>query len=139
MADDDSMAGAYASTTREIKVTVKAFYLEEQSSPDDSRYVFAYQIRIENLGQATVQLRTRHWRITDGNGHTEEVHGDGVVGEQPVLAPGDSFQYTSGTPLATESGFMVGSYEMVATDGERFEVAIPAFALDRFSHRRAIH
>ncbi len=139
MAKNYGKAGAYASTTREIKVTVKPFYLEEQSSPDDSRYVFAYQIRIENLGRATVQLRTRHWRITDGNGHTEEVHGAGVVGEQPVLAPGDSFQYTSGTPLATESGFMVGSYEMVATNGERFEVAIPAFALDRPRHRHAIH
>jgi ApaG protein len=120
----------YSETTRSIKVTVKPFYLEEQSSPTDNHYVWAYQVRIENTGGETVQLRRRHWRITDSTGHMQEVRGPGVVGEQPVLAPGESFEYTSGTPLATPSGIMVGSYEMETRGGESFEVAIPAFSLD---------
>ena len=120
----------YSETTRSIKVTVKPFYLEEQSSPTDNHYVWAYQVRIENTGGETVQLRRRHWRITDSAGHMQEVRGPGVVGEQPVLAPGESFEYTSGTPLATPSGIMVGSYEMETRGGESFEVAIPAFSLD---------
>ncbi len=136
-AEDDGVA--YATTTREIMVTVRSYYLEEQSSPDDSRYVFAYRVRIENHGEATVQLRSRYWRITDGNGHTEEVRGAGVVGEQPVLAPGEAFEYTSGTPLMTESGFMVGHYEMVAASGEQFDVDVPAFALDRPNARNHVH
>jgi ApaG protein len=120
----------YSETTRSIKVTVKPFYLEDQSSPTDNHYVWAYQVRIENTGGETVQLRRRHWRITDSAGHMQEVRGPGVVGEQPVLAPGESFEYTSGTPLATPSGIMVGSYEMETRGGESFEVAIPAFSLD---------
>jgi ApaG protein len=120
----------YSETTRSIKVTVKPFYLEDQSSPTDNHYVWAYQVRIENIGGETVQLRRRHWRITDSAGHMQEVRGPGVVGEQPVLAPGESFEYTSGTPLATPSGIMVGSYEMETRGGESFEVAIPAFSLD---------
>ncbi len=120
----------YSETTRGITVSVKPFYLEEQSSPLEDRYVWAYQVRIENPGSATVQLRTRHWRITDSNGRLHEVRGDGVVGEQPVLGPGDSFEYTSGTPLATPSGIMVGSYRMQHEDGGVFDIAIPAFSLD---------
>ena len=120
----------YSETTRSIKVTVKPFYLEDQSSPTDNHYVWAYQVRIENTGGETVQLRRRHWRITDSAGHMQEVRGPGVVGEQPVLAPGESFEYTSGTPLATPSGIMVGSYEMETPQGESFAVAIPAFSLD---------
>jgi ApaG protein len=120
----------YSETTRSIKVTVKPFYLEDQSSPTDNHYVWAYQVRIENTGGETVQLRRRHWRITDSTGHMQEVRGPGVVGEQPVLAPGESYEYTSGTPLATPSGIMVGSYEMETRGGESFEVAIPAFSLD---------
>jgi ApaG protein len=120
----------YSETTRSIKVTVRPVYLEEQSSPADSQYVWAYQVRIENQGSETVQLRKRHWRITDGMGRMQEVRGPGVVGEQPVIPPGESFEYTSGTPLQTPSGIMVGSYEMETRQGESFEVAIPAFSLD---------
>jgi ApaG protein len=120
----------YSQTTRSITVTVKPFYLEDQSSPDDSHYVWAYHVRIENGSGETVQLRNRYWRITDSLGRIQEVRGAGVVGEQPVLKPGDSFEYTSGTPLPTPSGFMVGIYQMETGTGERFEVAVPAFSLD---------
>jgi ApaG protein len=120
----------YSETTRSIKVTVKPIYLEDQSSPSDNHYVWAYKVRIENQGRETVQLRRRHWRITDGMGRMQEVRGPGVVGEQPILGPGESFEYTSGTPLATPSGIMVGSYEMETREGESFEVAVPAFSLD---------
>jgi len=120
----------YSEITRSIKVIVKPFYLEDQSSPGESHYVWAYHVRIENHGQETVQLRRRHWHITDGLGRVQEVRGPGVVGEQPVLAPGDSFEYTSGTPLKTPSGIMVGSYEMETPSGESFAVKVPAFSLD---------
>jgi ApaG protein len=120
----------YEETTRSIKVTVKPFYLEDQSSPTDNHYVWAYQVRIENHGPDTVQLRGRYWRITDAMGRIQEVRGPGVVGEQPVLAPGEAFEYTSGTPLPTPSGIMVGAYEMETHGGGKFEVAIPAFSLD---------
>jgi ApaG protein len=120
----------YSETTRAIKVTVKPFYLEQHSSPADNHYVWAYQVRIENCGDETVQLRQRHWRITDGFGRLQEVRGPGVVGEQPVLAPGQSFEYTSSCPLATPSGFMVGDYEMETKGGENFLVHVPAFSLD---------
>jgi ApaG protein len=120
----------YEQTTRAIKVVVKPIYLEDQSSPADNHYVWAYQVRIENQGGETVQLRRRHWRITDAMGRLQEVRGPGVVGEQPVLNPGEAFEYTSGTPLPTPSGIMVGSYEMETRDGATFEVAIPAFSLD---------
>ena len=120
----------YSETTRDIRVTVKPVYLEEQSSPGDNHYVWAYHVRIENQGTATVQLLTRHWRITDSLGRHQEVRGAGVVGEQPVLEPGQSFEYTSGTPLPTPSGIMMGSYGMEGLGGERFDIAIPAFSLD---------
>ena len=120
----------YTQTTRSITVTVSPFFLEDQSSPDESHYVWAYHVRIENAGGETVQLRNRHWRITDSFGRVQEVRGAGVVGEQPVLRPGDSFEYTSGTPLPTPSGIMVGTYQMENQSGERFEVAVPAFSLD---------
>jgi ApaG protein len=123
-------AALYSATTREIQVTVKPFYLEAQSSPPDDHYVWAYQVRIENHGSETVQLRRRHWRITDALGRLQEVKGAGVVGEQPVLNPGEAFEYTSGTPLPTPSGIMVGSYEMETKAGESFAVDIPAFSLD---------
>jgi ApaG protein len=120
----------YSEITRSIKVTVKPFYLEDQSSPTENHYVWAYHVRIENRGRETVQLRHRHWKITDSRGQMKEVRGDGVVGEQPVLAPGQSFEYTSGTPLPTPSGIMVGSYEMETRAGDSFSVQIPAFSLD---------
>lgn len=125
-----SGSAMYESTTNRIKVTVKPYYLEEQSSPGDDHYVWAYHIRIENAGSDTVQLRNRHWKITDAGGRVQEVRGPGVVGEQPVLKPGEHFEYTSGTPLATPSGIMVGSYEMERSDGAMFKVKIPAFSLD---------
>jgi ApaG protein len=120
----------YEAVTRNIRVAVRSFYLEDQSSPDDDHYVWAYHVEIENTGDDTVQLRTRYWRITDALGRVQEIHGPGVVGEQPVLEPGESFEYTSGTPLDTPSGIMVGSYQMQTENGERFEVEIPAFSLD---------
>lgn len=120
----------YSQTTKRIRVTVEPSYLEEQSSPIENHYVWAYHVSIENTGGDTVQLLTRHWRITDSLGRVQEVRSAGVVGEQPVLAPGQRFEYTSGTPLATPSGIMVGTYGMRAADGARFDVAIPAFSLD---------
>ena len=123
-------SSSYAQTTAAIKVIVEPFYLEEQSEPEDNHYGWAYHVRIENNGQKTVQLMTRHWRITDSLGNTQEVQGDGVVGEQPVLTPGGSFEYTSGTPLGTPSGIMVGTYQMETESGDRFDVDIPAFSLD---------
>jgi ApaG protein len=125
-----SPAALYSATTRAIKVTVKPFYLEDQSSPPDDHYVWAYHVRIENHGSETVQLRRRHWRITDALGRLQEVKGAGVVGEQPILNPGEAYEYTSGTPLPTPSGIMVGNYEMETKAGESFAVAIPAFSLD---------
>lgn len=120
----------YSAVTRSIKITVKPVYLEDQSSPGDNHYVWAYQVRIENQGADTVQLRSRYWHITDSLGRVQEVRGAGVVGEQPVLKPGQTFEYTSGTPLPTPSGIMAGTYQMETPTGERFDVAIPAFSLD---------
>jgi ApaG protein len=120
----------YSETTRAIKITVKPVYLEDQSSPTENHFVWAYHIRIENHGGDTVQLRNRYWRITDSLGRVQEVRGAGVVGEQPVLKPGESYEYTSGTPLPTPSGIMVGAYQMESESGERFDVAVPAFSLD---------
>lgn len=120
----------YQERTGSIEVTVEPFYIEEESAPEQGRYVFGYRIEIVNDGRETVQLLDRHWRITNGRGETTEVHGAGVVGKQPVLEPGERFEYASFCPLTTSSGIMVGSYDMVAADGGRFTVAIPAFSLD---------
>ncbi len=120
----------YSSETRAIVVSVDPIYLDEQSSPSDEHYVWAYQVRIENAGAETVQLINRHWKITDAMGRLQEVRGEGVVGEQPTLKPGEAFEYTSGTPLPTPSGIMVGSYEMETTSGERSDVDFPVFSLD---------
>ena len=127
----------YTETTNSIRITVRPIYLEDQSQPDDHHFVWAYEVRIENLGQETAQLRARNWRITDATGRTQEVSGPGVVGEQPVLKPGESFEYQSGTHLSTPSGIMVGSYEMEAADGTSFAVAVPPFSLD--SPHQPIH
>jgi ApaG protein len=120
----------YSRTTRHITISVDPVYLEDQSSPTDNHYVWAYRVRIENHGDHTVQLLRRHWKITDAMGRIQEVQGAGVVGEQPVLQPGDTYEYTSGTPLPTPSGIMVGSYQMESEGGERFDVDVPAFSLD---------
>ena len=129
----------YDRTTRSILVTAKPIYLEAESEPDAGRYFWAYTISIENCGQETVQLLTRHWQITDALGNQQEVRGDGVIGEQPVLEPGERFEYTSGTPLPTPTGFMVGSYNMRNANGERFDIAIPAFSLDSPHMDGAVH
>jgi ApaG protein len=120
----------YDEITHGIRVSVEPEYLEERSSPEEHHFVWAYSIRIENRGDTTVQLRNRYWQITNSLGHTEEVRGPGVVGRQPVLRPGECFEYSSGAPLSTPSGIMVGSYEMLTDDGRVLEVAVPAFSLD---------
>ncbi len=122
-------AAAYEARTADVVVRVRPQYLPDQSEPDERRWVWAYHIEVENHGEATVQLLARHWRITAATGHVEQVKGLGVVGEQPVLNPGERFRYTSGCPLTTPSGVMVGTYRM-ASEGGQFDVAIPAFSLD---------
>lgn len=121
---------AYLATTRGIAVSVEPTYLEANSSPANSQYVWAYRIRIENHGLETVQLLNRHWMITNSRGELNEVKGPGVVGEQPVLKPGESFEYSSGAPLNTPWGMMGGSYQMESESGERFDIEIPTFSLD---------
>ena len=115
--------------TRDIVVRVSVSYLPEQSEPDRGRWFWAYHIRIENQSHQAVQLLTRHWIITDGRGSRHSVEGEGVVGEQPMIAPGASYDYVSGCPLATPTGSMQGSYQMVGADGMTFDVAIPKFTL----------
>lgn len=122
--------GPYRAETAGIAVVVRPVFLEDHSAPTDGRFVWAYRVRIENGGDETVQLINRHWRITDADGRTEDVRGAGVVGEQPVIRPGETYEYTSGAPLRTPSGMMAGSYEMEAPSGRRFDVTIPAFSLD---------
>ena len=117
-------------TTENVEVEAESFFLEDHSDPEENHFVFAYKIRIKNHGSQTVQLLSRHWIITDSNGKTEEVKGEGVVGEQPILNPGEKFEYTSGTPLSTPSGFMGGYYEMETKAGKKFEAIIPQFSLD---------
>ncbi len=129
----------YREITRAIQVTVEPTYMESESSPERSRYFWAYQIEIANLGHEIVRLRSRHWQITDAEGRIEEVRGAGVVGEQPVLEPGESFVYTSGCPLNTTSGIMVGTYQMQNERGELFSVAIPAFSLDLPDEERTLN
>jgi len=118
-------------TTREIAVSVEPTYLETSSSPESAQYFWAYRVIIENQGTETVQLLSRHWMITNARGDLTEVKGPGVVGVQPVLKPGESFEYTSGAPLNTPSGMMGGAYQMESESGERFDIEIPTFSLDR--------
>jgi ApaG protein len=122
--------GMYRALTRDIEVLVEPYYLEEQSDPDDSRYVWGYRIVISNHSGKPVRLTHRYWHITDQNGQVDEVSGPGVVGEQPRLDPGDTYEYSSGCPLDTPSGMMYGTYRMETDDGETFDVEIPAFSLD---------
>lgn len=125
------MTAYYSATTSGVEVLVRPFFLEDQSDPDEGQFVWAYKVTITNLGNRTVQLLSRTWLITNGHGRVQRVHGPGVVGEQPLLEPGDSFDYTSGTPLDTPSGFMTGTYHMIApASGETFDVSIPCFSLD---------
>jgi ApaG protein len=129
----------YETSTRNIRVAVKPAFLDDQSDPDEQRYLWSYTVTIENKGPETVQLLSRYWQIIDGDGHVQEVRGPGVVGAQPVIAPGQKFQYTSGCPLPTASGFMSGKYQMRSSSGEAFEADIPAFLLESPHERRQIH
>ena len=129
----------YRAITRNIEVTVSPRYLPDRSAPDKGQYFWAYTIEISNNGGETVQLKTRYWHITDSMGRVQEVRCAGVVGEEPVLGPGESFEYTSGVPLQTSSGFMAGTYGMVADTGEHFEIDIPAFSLDATHGSRTIN
>lgn len=122
--------GMYRALTRDIEVVVEPFYLEEQSDPEDDRYVWGYRIVISNNSGVAVRLVNRYWNITDQNGQVDEVTGPGVVGEQPRLSPGDTYEYSSGCPLDTPSGLMFGHYQMETDEGEVFDVDIPAFSLD---------
>src|SRR5262245_28270858 len=115
--------------TRGILVEVKSEYIPERSDPQNQFYFFAYHVKITNQGEETAQLVSRHWIITDANGTVEEVQGPGVVGEQPILEPGESFEYTSACPLKTPSGQMEGTYQMVLQDGKAFDAEIAAFRL----------
>jgi ApaG protein len=129
----------YCAVTRQIEVRVKPRFLAERSSPENGYYFWAYTITLTNLGRETVQLKTRHWRITDAHGKLQEVRGAGVVGEEPVIKPGENFEYTSGVPLPTSSGFMTGTYGMVSASGEEFQIEIPAFSLDTPQRERTIN
>lgn len=129
----------YRAVTRQIEVTVEPSFLPERSSVENCQYFWSYTIVITNAGDETVQLRTRHWIITDASGRRQEVRGEGVVGEQPVLEPGQRFEYTSGVPLATASGFMAGRYQMVTASGEPFEIDVPAFSLDSPDAKRTLN
>lgn len=120
----------YSRVTQDIEITVLTEFVPERSDADEATFFWAYTVEIANQGELTVQLTARHWKITDGNGRLEEVRGPGVVGEQPVLKPGESFRYTSGCPLSTPSGIMSGSYRMVNEKGDVFEAETPVFSLD---------
>lgn len=129
----------YRAVTRNLVVEVEPSFLPDQSDAEDSHYVWAYRVTVANESEETVQLVSRYWRIVDATGHVEEVRGPGVVGEQPTLSPGDSFQYSSGCPLSTPSGFMEGRYSMVSETGEKFDIAIPAFSLDLPNIKRSVN
>ena len=120
----------YSKKTRKINITVNPYFLDDQSEPEEQHFVWAYQVTIDNQGNEKVQLKNRYWKIIDSNGSEQEVKGEGVVGEQPILNPGEKFEYTSGTPLSTPSGFMGGYYEMETKTGKKFEAIIPQFSLD---------
>jgi len=135
----DAVKAPYRAVTRQIEVKVVPRFLPDRSSPENGYFFWAYTITLTNLGRETVQLKTRHWRITDAQGRLQEVRGAGVVGEEPMLKPGQNFEYTSGVPLPTSSGFMAGSYGMVTTAGEKFDIDIPAFSLDTPQRERTIN
>ena len=130
----------YEAITRAIRVRVTPSYLDERSVPADGHYIWAYTIEISNEGNEIVQLISRHWHITDANGHSEDVRGPGVVGQTPTLQPGESFSYSSGCPLKTPSGIMSGTYQMMShTKAETFNIVIPAFSLDSPYAKRSLN
>jgi ApaG protein len=129
----------YRAVTRQIEVTVEPNFLPERSSAENRQYSWSYCIVITNIGQETVQLRTRHWIITEATGRKQEVRGEGVIGRQPRLAPGERFEYASGVQLATPSGFMAGRYQMETDAGEQFEIDVPTFSLDSPDNKRVLN
>ena len=138
MADHGS--APFEARTGDIVVRVQAMFLEDESEPEENRFVWAYRVAVENHGGQSVQILRRSWKITDAGGATQHVHGEGVVGEQPVIEPGQAFEYVSGTPLATPSGFMSGAYHLIVREsGAAFDVAIPAFSLDSPHASRRVH
>jgi len=132
-------ATVFQETTSDILVSVRPEYLDEQSDPDQGHFAWAYHVTIENQSSRVVQLLSRHWKIADSYGDKQEIIGDGVIGKQPTLRPGDAFEYTSGTPLTAPSGFMSGVFHMISEDGTRFTIAVPAFALDGPGRQGALH
>lgn len=130
---------SYTQTTRGITISVDPIFLDDQSDPDSGLYFWAYHVVIRNNGSDTVQLKSRYWRITNAMGVLQEVRGEGVVGEQPVLGPGEAFEYTSGTPLSTPSGIMGGSYQVTSKGGDAFDIDIPTFSLDSPYEGRAVN
>ena len=138
-ADLERIVRMYRAVTRQIEVTVEPNFLPGRSSVERCEYFWSYTVVITNTGDETVQLRTRHWIITDASGRKQEVRGEGVVGEQPVLAPGERFEYTSGVPLQTASGFMTGHYQMVSESGEKFDIEVPTFSLDSPDGKRVLN
>ena len=129
----------YSCVTRDIEITVLPEFMPDRSDPDVGHYFWSYTVEIANQSHTTVQVTARHWKITDGNGRSEEVKGAGIVGEQPVLQPGETFRYTSGCPLGTSSGIMAGSYRVVDESGAAFDVVIPTFSLDSPFTRRVLN
>lgn len=129
----------YRSVTNGIEVSVEPEYAPDRSNPERSDYFWVYTVQIRNHGDQSIQLRARHWQITDASGSVQHVRGLGVVGEQPVLKPGEAFEYSSGCPLRTAQGMMTGSYEMVWSDGRRVNVSIPAFSLDTPFEKRILN
>ena len=129
----------YRAVTRQIEVTVEPNFQPGRSVTDKGQYFWSYTIVITTSGTETVQLRTRHWIVTDAGGRKQVFRGEGVVGKQPVLAPGERFEYTSGVPLTTTSGFMTGRYQMVSESGEHFEIDVPTFSLDSPDSKRVLN
>ncbi len=129
----------YSCVTRDIEITVLPEFVPERSDAQEGHYFWAYTVEIANQGHTTVQVTGRHWKITDANGHLEEVKGAGIVGEQPVLKPGEIFRYTSGCPLTTSSGIMAGSYQVVDEAGAAFDVEVPTFSLDSPFTKRVLN
>lgn len=129
----------YCCVTREIRITVRPEFMPDRSDVDEGQFFWAYTVEIANQGAVTVQLTARHWKITDGNGKLQEVRGPGIVGEQPVLKPGETFRYTSGCPLSTPSGIMTGAYRMVDEQGHAFDAVIPVFSLDSPFEQRVLN
>ena len=134
------MSEDFTATTNGVRVSVRAYYLPDRSKPDESQFFWAYRVRIANIGTVSVQVLSRTWLITDAMGRTQRVHGEGVIGQTPIIAPGETFEYTSGTPLSAPSGIMLGRYHVVEpVTGIKFDVTIPAFSLDSPHQSGLVH